>query len=1262
MEAGFGGQLVPVPGTGDGTGDPVAEAEMSFAELQAKRMSFVRTSWQDRATLGQLLLLVLCNEDLRRALLWVFAHDASVHPDVRSFAARSGVPVPGDHGARPAAGNQAKGAQRSRSRGQHGTRGHSGQGDVLPVSVELASGNRMRECLRAGAAVLQSGQESRDLPAHAKYAWSIIACRLPDPHALCQGVLISGLAQLWYRALCTYEAWPWPLLRLLHPSTGAEAKAAIAGVFFSVPPCCLDPGFSRPFRALLGELWLGTEAAGTVTVTQMPLQQGSAAWETCVASLVALRDPVARAVLEAVSTELEISVVDVECRHARFRRATTGPGGRPPNFGTVAARAFLRECELLHSQCTGTVPSGLGRGHLHHQLQEAQRALGLPGPEATPASSRKLKANPFLAFRAHCEKAHMSAHKQGLPGPVFGPSPALSVPPSPGSSVAQCSAPESGALSLATASRPRSKEFEQSVAAAYRNLTAADRQHWALAAAANKAGAGTGTGTVVPVCPLQPVQPVNAMARCRKQNCMPLVGNETCFIAETDLAVPCSVPAPSGPSAGDPGTCAPLVQLERQWDTYSYPKVAPPGTQCPAWYRTCKERGLCAATPGAASVKAVCSEIFTVARDQKPTTGRTVWAIVISGPGDQSPVECLPVMSFPIALAFCVAHVLWRPQRMIVIPCAVPGALEGGLQVPCSTALTYDGAGGFHFCLLEGFIADAAAQLGTCDQWQLVTFACTVRPEGKVDITAVTSVHPLTGVRGHRVVAKAPLSVSSLLDQCLAGDYAAVSREDAPVKASRRPVQGPAMAGPGPKAAAAVPALVPAPAARPPAPVRDQCGSSAGPRLQGPVRLHRLRFKSAVPKQVPVPVVPGPAPVSALAKGPAKARMSNAEKAWIAGFQDNRDMCAHIGCLLEGDLCCPHCEMSLCFAHALPVDRDPRSCSRCHEHNPFPEVCPCQECCAGRALGTLPGAQQEQEVQAPKEGFGLAVGTVLPSVTAPGPVGPLPVPVPQTLTLALTPPMSPVPVPPGPGPPAMITQPPPPPLPQPELEGHDGDGGSEHEEGATEIERALSTVLSEPLDTPMPTATVPTVPPPAVPVPTGPTVPVDSSASAGCAGPGTGDSTWSHFTDQAYVARVLEAAGRAPPGPGYRIYFDQVASRWYAKHRGRWVVGSSQLLSRYDATTAILRVHDACMGHMGVTPGASRGNTVPVEPVPSATVARLGKRKAEAKQPNFRGRGRGRASGTGASARQQTLSDGDESSSDAHSSEVVFTSPSYASD
>ena len=166
---------------------------------------------------------------------------------------------------------------------------------------------------------------------------------------------------------------------------------------------------------------------------------------------------------------------------------------------------------------------------------------------------------------------------------------------------------------------------------------------------------------------------------------------------------------------------------------------------------------------------------------------------------------------------------------MIVIPCAVPGALEGGLQVPCSTALTYDGAGGFHFSLLEGFIADAAAQLGTCDQWQLVTFACTVRPEGKVDITAVTSVHPLTGVRGHRVVAKAPLSVSSLLDQCLAGmtqlcpgkmhrsRHPANLCRDLPWRDQARRLRPPA--------------------ARPPAPVRDQCGSSAGPRLQGPVRL-----------------------------------------------------------------------------------------------------------------------------------------------------------------------------------------------------------------------------------------------------------------------------------------------------------------------------------------------------------------------------------------------------------------------------------------
>ena len=198
-EAGFGGQLVPVPDTGDGTGDPVAEAEMSFAELQAKRMSFVRTSWQDRATLGQLLLLVLCNEDLRRALLWVFAHDASVHPDVRSFAARSGVPVPGDHGARPAAGNQAKGAQRSR--GQHGTRGRSGQGDVLPVSVELASGNRMRECLRAGAAVLQSGQESRGLPAPGP------ACPMPRGSYFRAGsTVVPGPVHLRGMALATTAA------------------------------------------------------------------------------------------------------------------------------------------------------------------------------------------------------------------------------------------------------------------------------------------------------------------------------------------------------------------------------------------------------------------------------------------------------------------------------------------------------------------------------------------------------------------------------------------------------------------------------------------------------------------------------------------------------------------------------------------------------------------------------------------------------------------------------------------------------------------------------------------------------------------------------------------------------------------------------------------------------------------------------------------------------------------------------------------------
>ena len=76
--------------------------------------------------------------------------------------------------------------------------------------------------------------------------------------------------------------------------------------------------------------------------------------------------------MEHLAEDLEVSSVDVECRHARNRRCQRG--GRPPNFSSMAAQCLIREASVLHAQVTGALP----RHHLAHRVASAQAALALP--------------------------------------------------------------------------------------------------------------------------------------------------------------------------------------------------------------------------------------------------------------------------------------------------------------------------------------------------------------------------------------------------------------------------------------------------------------------------------------------------------------------------------------------------------------------------------------------------------------------------------------------------------------------------------------------------------------------------------------------------------------------------------------------------------------------------------------------------------------------------------------------------------------------
>ena len=215
-----------------------------------------------------------------------------------------------------------------------------------------------------------------------------VAMGLPAAVTCLRQVLLPGLAQMWYRAFYLYtESWPWKLLQLL-PCTVSARRTTVAQDFLDACPDCLDRGLSLPLREHL--------------TTVHPREQ-------CALVLANNEDETVGAILSQLQSDAEASIMDIECRHARNRRAERG--GRPPDFASMAARCFLRECTMIHAQVTGQLPSG----HHKARMLQAKQAVAL----SVPARFKHTVANPFFAFRREREAAWKAAQH----GPTSGSGP-----------------------------------------------------------------------------------------------------------------------------------------------------------------------------------------------------------------------------------------------------------------------------------------------------------------------------------------------------------------------------------------------------------------------------------------------------------------------------------------------------------------------------------------------------------------------------------------------------------------------------------------------------------------------------------------------------------------------------------------------------------------------------------------------------------------------------------------------------------------------
>ena len=891
-------------------------SEMSWTQMLTRRLSFVQGWWSNPSTLGLLLTMLLVNQPLQHALLWLLKHEAGTYPDLQAYCRTRGSGRPHFSGKRK---RTAAGSESSRED---------------PIALQLVDGNFMQGILAQGSSIVHTPQQTEQMLA---FALATSRSTLASADETLQTALLPGLAQLWYRGFYVYRCWPFRLLRLLNPHLPEVEKQSVATAFFTSPECCLDPGCSRKLRKWLLQRWLGSDAS------QVPPDKLA----ECSSKLAALSDPVVKRLLQRIAQDSEVSVIDIECRHARNRRATLG--GRPPNFATIAARCYLRECQVQHAQCTGVVSAA----HMSTKLVDAQGALGMK--RETSARHKRRRTNPWLHFRAHHERLRSQIVDAGLV-PAIGAIGASSTAPStltplaPSESTPRKSGTSSSSRSTSTPS-PRTKEWEQSVAAAWRGLVPSEKQVWVLgAAAANLTRDARAAGAVVAVAAEDAqTQTVSASAvsrdgkdeqdglqlqqqaivgqhstavaaLCKKENCATLLGacKEGSFCSQEYLAKAVDR-FPAG-----------YVSLEQEWANNNIPRKAPASMQCPSWHRTCWEKGLCEATALAASmVRQICKQVQDLAQKMKPKLGVAVWALRCGG---------------EIVQPFCIAHILWRPSRIIVVPLV---ALMGACSVsrlPVTVRLQVELAGFFSFQLLEGFVSSFLQQCARdcsfsqySSQVEVAVLSAKVLPEGRFQIQRVVSGYPVsvdmalrqqaTAARvSHLLEASNGAGLDAMLDMLASKATPSAKRQPAAKARSQKPklttpVEAPVLQRRMP-AATTTTATAAAPAG---------AAGAAGPAV-------------ATETEAAATTVPADTAGPAETVAPAAAARAGEDSPCIA--EGEVDTCMHVGCGLDAWGCCTECQVTLCYVHlgmSTSASFQQRA-SRCHEHNPQAIFCPCPSC------------------------------------------------------------------------------------------------------------------------------------------------------------------------------------------------------------------------------------------------------------------------------------------------------------------------------
>jgi hypothetical protein len=1229
-------------GAGRGLSPSVVDpdSEMSFAERMAKRLGFVRKWWSAAETLPQLLILLIANHSIRRYLLWVFKVDAHTYPDIRDYADRSGAFQDGGIHTSGARANK-----RARQQAHHGGCQSQWQ-PPASVALTLATGVVAERALIDGCAPLR---DPATLPQHFLYAWKRARQHLAGAQSVLQCALIPGMAQLWFRGKYMYTTWPWPLLRLLDNTfTGASE---LAEQFMFAKSCCLDPGFSVPLHRHLCSVvtcdsdsdnlgWRGATPSGGLE-EQKPT---SVVLRKAAQLLATLSDPICRAVLQLVSEDLEASVIDVECRHARHRRTTVGPGGRPPNFATVAARCYLRECALLHSQVTGTVPDA----HFNKMLLRAQSVVK---PPVAMNSKKVRKANPYFAFRANQERLYQAA-----------PQCAVKML-SDGGGLADSD--RATAISLVDAIKPRTTVWEQAVSAAYAALSQEDKEQWRLHASAQVfRGDGTSTAGTPPHDPLSSAvavaPPVAHVARCNKRGCALLLGTQNDFISRDDVLAVSDDPAVGG--TGGKGFSA----LETAWNTrLNFTTSAPRAMKCPSWYRTCVERGVCADSFYGKDVIAVCSAINRMVNELSPKVGTTIWAL-------QYKLSAVPELTtsdpqwlyFQQASGFCIAHILWVPRRVIVVPVPMFDAFLG------SAELQYTSSGSLDFQLLEHlvmrlFLHKQPTQIrlvtlssGACVFHHLWTGKC-----GTPDVVGMHSSH-VNGQVG---------TVFAALDDVFndAPSHGRHGTGGTPKDMMQRHPRGTTR-----RTTPVIDTTVGTVIQRCSDVFRDPIAE--GPAVVDPVIgngtvLQRCSdiFHDPISKGTPVAD-----PVSDSVLKLVSEIFNDLRSKVIPPVADTDDRsgverCRHPGCMEECWAVCSHCEVGLCYVHlGMDPDQHPQLSSRCHDHcKQLAFACPCLECKERRA------ARRAQPVVVIPSGAEVPV--VIPSEAD------FPVVIPSEAEVpVVVPSQAEIPV-------VIISSDSDCSASRPHggssssrdqcdgvaspsqarssstrlklphsgassrqsssdsgsssrqsspdsgssSSGSSSDSGpdspdtSEIELGASEVDASVSKAALAEVS---------------VPERHGPTRGRGRGRGRGGSRGGSEQSQWSGFTDKDFVVNVLKSEGLAPPPPGYKIY--QTPERWHARFNGGWLTGSSRASSRFSDENAILAVHAVCMQHHAGRTGSR----------PASARARA----SASGRPGPRGRARGRGNSVDvtppvapvAAIASPEVSDADDSAS-VHSSE-----------